>query len=451
MLQRPATIGNVAKRSLAATAHATKPVAKSNPPKEAVVKTSRAPSGLLVTSIDRHGTLSNIAMGYRAGSRYESPSSLGVSHRVRNMIGLSSKEHSAFELLWRSGVLGGDVTTYTSRDLLVATLQTWRDHAVPAMELLGQLTSPGLRTWELEDTHQQMKIERALMKQNPAMRLAELLHAAAYRSGPLANSVVSPGYMIGKHNVGMVGQFVSSQLVASEACLVGVNVDHDQLLAYAQVAPIETGGASSLKPSPYYGGELRKQSGHPLAHVLFAGASQGLNDAKAAATAAVFGALMASPIVDHATHAGVGKAATAVSGVASGVHGVTPFHSLNADSGLVGVYVVAEPDSIDGVVRAAVNAIKESGTTVTDGDLQRAKQTALTLALLQADRNDSIVEDAISQTLSGQAVATNSDALNKAISAVTATDVQALAKQIVGKPTLAALGPVDGVPYLDSL
>jgi predicted Zn-dependent peptidase len=468
MLQRPANVKNVAMQSrLYAAAAISKAgwsagyepskesaaVAKSNPPQPAVVKTSRASNGVLVTSIDRHGILANIAVGFRAGSRYEETHNLGVSHRVRNLVGLSSAAHNAFELCWRTGILGADVSSYTTRDLLVTSMQTYRDHAVPALEVLGQLTSHGVRTWEVTDTNQQMYLERRTMKETHALHLIELLHSAAYRSGSLANSIVSPAYMIKKHSWPMITEYIAAHMNTNEACLIGVNVDHDQLLNYAQTAPYATGPAAPTNASPYLGGERRVQTGNNMTHVMIGGGTDGLNNVKGAATAAVFCALLGNgPNVEHATHSGMGKASQAVSKATSGAHGVSAFNTVAADSALVGLYLIADNDSIASVVKAAFSAMKEVAAGVKDVDVQHAKQSVLTQALAQAERDDGLIEDAITQTLAGHDVVTTPAALQKAIDSVSIADVQALAKQVLGKPSMACIGGgSDRVPYLDTL
>jgi predicted Zn-dependent peptidase len=451
MMHRPSIVNIVAKRSSSrftagepavkhAPSHASAAV-KSNPPQPAVVKTSRASNGLLVTSIDRHGLLANIAVGFRAGSRYEETHNLGISHRVRNLVGLSSANHNAFELCWRTGILGADVNSYTTRDLLVTSMQIYRDHAVPALEVLGQLTSHGVRTWEVTDNNSQMYLERRTMKETHAMHLMELLHTAAYRSGTLANSVVSPAYMIKKHSWTMITDYIAAHMNTNAGCIVGVNVDHDQLLNYAQTAPFATCPPVEMIASPYLGGERRVHTGEAMTHVMIGGGAPGLNNVKGVATAAVYCALLGNgPNVEHATHSGIGKASEAVSKSISGAHGVSSFNTVAADSSLVGLYLIADNANIAAVVKAAVSAMKEVAGGVNDADLKRAKHSVLTQALGQTERDDAVIEDAITQTLGGHDVVTTPDAILKAIESVTAADVQALAKQVLGKPSMATIG-----------
>lgn len=136
--------------------------------------------------------------------------------------------------------------------------------------------------------------------------MLENLHAAAYRyflfnlfknllflnffrNGCLANPLLSPIQKVGKINYKDLSAYASSRLVASEAVIVGVNVDHSVLVDYAssQGAIAEGGAKKSASPSPYFGGDSRVHGNTSLAHIIIAGQGAKLSDEKSVAVFAV--------------------------------------------------------------------------------------------------------------------------------------------------------------------
>jgi hypothetical protein len=51
--------------------------------------------------------------------------------------------------------------------------------------------------------------------------------------------------------------FQREHLLSGEACVVGVNIDHDQILNYAQTCPVIDGKTLPLPLSPYLGNLLQ--------------------------------------------------------------------------------------------------------------------------------------------------------------------------------------------------
>jgi len=349
------------------------------------------------------------------------------------------------------------VNTYTTRDLFVVTLDAWRDYAVPSLEVLGELCCrPEFRAWELDYAYKQLDIERALFKGKHDVRVIDMLHKAAYRTGPLANSIITPKFMVGKHKEKMMQKFASEHLLSGEACVVGINVDHSQLLDYANSCPITDGKSLPLPASPYRGGEVRNDKpGSPLVHVAIAGATEGLNNSSAGACAAVYcAALSSGPPVKYSSSSGQGAASTAIASALgeSAPFGCMPLLALHAEQGLAGVYFVTEAANGGKALRAAVGAMRKFASAgVSAEQLQRAKSVALARTLMRIENEASIVDDVITQTMGGQHVVTSADTVRKLVDGVSQADVNALAKKIAGKLSLAAIGNLNNTPYLDEL
>lgn len=97
------------------------------------------------------------------------------------------------------------------------------------------------------------------------MKALELLHRAAFRSG-LGNSLFCPSFKVGKHSSAALSQFVTANLRADNAAVVGVGIAHDQLVAYAQSLCLAAGHGHTAA-SKTHSGEMRVETTGALSFV----------------------------------------------------------------------------------------------------------------------------------------------------------------------------------------
>ncbi|CAD6188697.1 unnamed protein product [Caenorhabditis auriculariae] len=193
-----------------------------------------------------------------------------------------------------------------------------------------------------------------------------------------------------------------------------------------------------LEATQLLGGEVRRDGKSSLAHVILAGqGAEGANPKGVAAQTVLLTQLGQSASVKFQTTAG-GDLGRTVSNKAS----ASGFQTVYADAGLAGVYVVGESNNIREAVKSAAQALK----TFKVGDIEVAKKKALNNALRAKAHTDSRSIERATQVLTA-----GEGCYIKAISEVKTSDVEAAAKKIVSKLSIASYGNVDNVPYLDEL
>lgn len=102
-------------------------------------------------------------------------------------------------------------------------------------------------------------------------------------------------FEVGKANYEQLTNYAQSRLLTSEAILLGVNVEHNDLVSYAsQQSVIGEGKGSGATQSQYRGGDARQQGPTSVAHVLIGGEGAPASDSKAVATQYVLAALIGS-------------------------------------------------------------------------------------------------------------------------------------------------------------
>lgn len=411
------------------------------------VKTAVLSNKLVVASVDSSSPISTVSVLFRAGSRYEQPDLLGITHALRIAAGLTTKDSTQFGIIRNLQQIGATLTCQTDRETIAYTLQSTGDSLETGLKFLGDVASKQVfKPWEISDNIPRLKYELSTL--SPFAQLVDLLHRAAYRRG-LGNSLFCPDYLVGSHNTESLQHYVRSLFTTNRAAVVGVGVDHGDLLCFAQNLSLESGAGPSDSTTKYTGGDARKDTADSLAHVAVAVEGASLKNTKEALAFAVLRyALGVGPHVKWGSSA---SPLTRAVGSAAGndPFAVTAFNANYTDSGLFG-FVASSPASIAGkVVDAAVKQLRSG--IVSPADIARGK-TQLKAAILHDQESDS----ALVEEIGTQAVLLGSvlsgPALVSAVNSVTDAEVNAAASKVkAGKLSVAAVGSLSSVPYADEL
>lgn len=222
-------------------------------------------------------------------------------------------------------------------------------------------------------------------------------------------------------------QFARSRLVAGEAAIVGINVDHSILLQFAnEQSAIPEGRGSSAAASPYIGGDARELTGSQLAHVAIAGNGVGLNSGKAYAVQQVLAAAIGhGPATPYSPHHGTGVVTNNILKAANqNPVGISPINISHSDSGLVGVYIVAEGKRVEPYVRAAVDGMKKLASEGASGEaLELAKRKAELDVLIRGECSTKVAVDRAAQLLATGGALSPTDLVQQ-INEVTSEDVK---------------------------
>ncbi|CAL2049025.1 unnamed protein product [Caenorhabditis brenneri] len=410
MLSRPS--GTVAKRFASAAA-------KSAGVQE---KTTVLENGLKVASVELNGATSSIVLAFRAGSRYQPANKQGLTHLIRNSVGRDAPEFPGLALVWNTAQNGGQLTAVSNRDVLAIEVNVVRDQSAVALSLLGQLGNNAFKPWDVEDVKHDTLPADATYLTGTTIAF-EQLHQAAFRNGGLGLS----NYSVNNVSAKDLSAFAKARLVAGDAVLVGVNVDHDTLVqAGSSQFPLGQGKAAQAAPSKYFGGEVRKDGRGNRSYVAIAGEGSAITSTKDVAVQAVVAEILLN-------------AAQKVTSEAISVN-------LNyQDAGLVGVQFSAENSKITEVTKSIASAIKSANVK----DIDNAKKAASVKVLAEAQNASGVALEKATQVLAG--VETSPREIHDAINAVTSQEVTQALSRVNGKLSLAAYGSTSLVPYLDEL
>lgn len=427
-----------ATRGFAAQAAAKPAATEFSPVPREPVKTTTLSNGIVVASVETNAPLSRVGIAFKAGTRNEPAGKEGIIHLLRMTSSLSTKQSTQFSLTRVINQAGASLTCTSGREHVLYSMDASRkqiDGVLP--KLTDAATQQVFKPWELSDNIYKIKLDLAAVQ--PETLVIELLHKVAFRTG-LANSLFCPSHLVGKHTSEVLQSFVADNMRADNAAVVGVGIPHDRLVAYAQSLALKAGQSASAVPSKVHGGEVRVETSSPLAYVAVAAPGASLADTKAMVTFALLQRALGTGIpVKYGSGAG--------SKLNQAVLGAGAVSSLNlnySDAGLFGFVAAAPATDAGKVVSAAAKVLRSA--SVNESQFSRAK-AQLKADLLMAKENTGV----LFEELALQALLNQSDLLST-IDKVSIAEVNAVASRFAtAKLTVAAVGNLSNVPFVDDL
>ncbi|CAG4950293.1 unnamed protein product [Colias eurytheme] len=410
---------------------------------EARVKSNVLPNKTLIAAVDNGSPITRVTIAFKAGSRYEPQTELGVAHVLRSAAGLSTKNASGFMISRKLSQIGATFSASGDREFIYYTLEATQENLDVALEYLNNIVSnQEFRPWELSDNVPRLKYEIAAL--SPQVRAVDLLHKAAYRRG-LGNSLFVSPKRIGSISSESVQHFAGSTLSPSRCAIVVVGNNQEKASIVAQSLQLPSSGQAANEQSAYHGGEMRKEMGGDLAHVALAvqGAPAGSKQSLALAVAAK--ALGNGPVT---------KWGSDNSPLAKAIGNVGPFAAAGfnvsySDNGLFGVMLSVPKDEANAAVKAVGQFLKNPSLSA---DAIKAGKNQLKLQVLsEADQGSLLVESLAAQGLYTGIVKSPIE-LAAEIEQISNSDVsQALSNATRNKMSMGAAGNLAFVPYVDEL
>uniref|UniRef100_A0A336M3F9 CSON011523 protein n=1 Tax=Culicoides sonorensis TaxID=179676 RepID=A0A336M3F9_CULSO len=429
---------HLTKRGFASAAPAQSQVAR----KSGELKTTTLPSKLVVASCESNSPVSRISIVFRAGSRNETPETLGASHLLRIAAGLSTKNATGFAITRNLQEVGGNLSCTTDREVVAYNVEVTRDKLETGLKFLeAAVTGQVFKPWELGDNAYRVKED--IKRVTDCVKAIELVHEASFAGG-LGNSIFCPKHNAGKLSSETLQHYFSSTCTANRCAVVGVGIDHQILVGYAQSLGLDT-GAGPEGTTTYVGpSEIRWDKGGRSASVAVATQGAGWKDQKDALAHAV---LQYAAGVGPYTKRGADNGALTKQ-IGDGATAKT-LNACYSDTGLFGFVVSGEAKAVGKAVEAGVKALKSG--SVSDDDVKRGKES-LKAAVAYALETEAGLVDVLGQQAAIVGSVQGLDATCSAIDSISASDVKSVARKLAGqKVSVGAVGNLANVPRVNQL
>ncbi|KAK9499989.1 hypothetical protein O3M35_002913 [Rhynocoris fuscipes] len=415
-------------------------------------KTTKLENGMRVATEDTGAPTATIGLWIDAGSRFETEENNGVAHFLEHMAFKGTSKRSQTDLELEVENMGAHLNAYTSREQTVFYAKCLSQDIPKALEILADiLQNSKLGESEIERERGVILREMQEVETNLQEVVFDHLHATAFQGTPLGRTILGPTKNIKCISRKDLLNYIQTYYKPHRMVLAGAGgVDHDLLVGAAKdlfgCQPPSVDDVC-ITPCRYTGSDLRvRDDAMPLAHVAIAVEGCGWDNPDNIP-------LMVANTLIGAWDRSQGGGATNSSKLAQAVatdnlaHSFQSFNTCYKDTGLWGIYFVAQPLALDDLVFNIQEEWMRLCTTVTQGEVDRAKNLLKTNMLLQLDGTTPICEDIGRQMLCyGRRVPLHE--LERRIDCITADNVQdVMLKYIYDRcPAVAAVGPVEALP-----
>ncbi|XP_038639903.1 cytochrome b-c1 complex subunit 2, mitochondrial-like [Scyliorhinus canicula] len=376
------------------------------------IQISKLRNGLVIASLENYSPVSKVGIFVKAGSRYEGPGNLGITHCLRVAANMTSRGASAFKLNRAIEAVGGNLRVTSTRDTMMYSVECMRDYMRSLALSTSQRLNSGANT---------------------------MLPRYPRRSSLKGQSKKLHKY-VKKHYC--VGQMV----------LVGIGVAPSQLTKAAQeLFGKRTGYGQSAAKALYAGGEHRDPNCERLVHAAVVSEGAALS----APESLPFTVLQ--HVLGVGAHVKRGSDITstltrAVSKATAQPFTASAFNASYQDSGLFGVYTVSQDESAADVINAAVSHVKQVAEgKIAEEDIERGKNQLTARSLIAMETLDALLEEVGSQVLVTGTYISPASAVEQ-IKEITKKDVVKAAKMFAsGSKSMAVSGRLINTPFLDQL
>jgi len=411
-------------------------------------------NGMRVASEDSGAPTATVGLWIDTGSRYETAANNGVAHFLEHMAFKGTGKRTQTQLELEVENMGAHLNAYTSREQTVFYAKCLTENVEWAVELLSDiLTNSTLGEQEIERERGVILREMQEVEMNLQEVVFDHLHAVAYQGTPLGRTILGPAQNIKTISKNDLSHYIATHYKGPRMVLAGAGgVEHDKLCSLAEkyFAKVGTDCPNEVpldKHCRYTGSDVRvRDDSMPLAHVAFAVEGCGWSNPDNIP-------LMVANTLIGSWDRSMGGGSNSSSPLAAYchdngfAHSFQSFNTCYKDTGLWGIYFVSDKLNQDDMTFNIGHEWMRLCNSVTDFEVDRAKNLLKTNMLLQLDGTTPVCEDIGRQMLCyGRRMPQHE--LEARIDAVDAQLVKDTCYKYIydRDPVVAAIGPIENLP-----
>lgn len=420
------------------------PAAQSEGAHDPEVSLTTLPSGLRVVSQRmEHAATVSLGIWIGAGSRDELPNEHGLAHLLEHMAFKGTTRRNARQIAEEIEGVGGDLNAATSVEYTCYTARVLGPDLALAVDILADiLTAPKLSADELAREKGVILQEIGAVQDMPDDLVGDRFLQAAFPDQPLGRPILGTAKTVKSFTPPAIRAYLARHYHAGNMVLAASGaVDHDELVALASDAlaalPDAPATPFDRQPGEYRGGEARIESDEEQIHLMLGFPGQPFKDGKhypLQVFSSVLGGGLSSRLFQEVREE---------RGLA---YSIDAFHWPFSDCGVFGIEAGTAPEDVGELIEVSLACLRQAAEDVTEAEVARARAQMKVGLLASLESPGGKLEQMARQVLVfGRAIPR--EELAQRLDAVTLEDVRAAGRSLLGhQPTIAAVGPLDGLP-----
>ncbi len=408
------------------------------------VRVSTLPSGLVVVTeqMDRVETVS-LGAYVDAGTRDETAAENGASHFLEHMAFKGTERRSAAAIAEAVEDVGGHINAYTAREQTAYYVKLLKEDLALGADIIGDiLTHSTFAPEELERERGVILQEIGQANDTPDDIVFDHFQETAYPDQPMGRPTLGRADGISAMGRDVLTGYMRRHYTTGNTVVAAAGaLEHDRMVALAaeHFADLPQAKAPACVPGHYGGGEFREGRDLDQVHIVLGFPAVGYKDPD------FYASMLLSTLLGGGMSSRLFQEIRERRGL---VYSIYSFTAPALDGGLFAIYAGTGEEEAKELVPVTLEELRRVQVDANEDELRRARAQVKAGLLMSLESTGSRCEQLARQMqVFGRPVPV-AETVAK-IEAVTLADVRRAAARIFrGRPTLAALGPTDGVPHL---
>jgi predicted Zn-dependent peptidase len=405
------------------------------------------PNGLRIIS-DPMDTVETASIGIWAGvgTRHERPEVNGVAHLVEHMVFKGTERRNAFDISAEIEAVGGHLNAYTTREHTAYYAKILKEDTALALDILADMLQHSrLDEDELARERSVVLQEIGQAEDTPDDIVFDHFQAAAFPDQAMGRPVLGLPEIVGSLPREALARYLADHYGATNLVLAASGrIDHDRIVdqAAAAFADLPASHQAVTDPARYHGGDWREDRDLEQLHIILGFDGVGVFDpdyyAHSVMSTLLGGGMSSRLFQEIREKRGL-------------VYSVHSFSSSYDDGGLFGIYAGTGPEKAAELIPVICDEVMRLAEDAGDEEVRRAKAQLKAGLLMSLESTMSRCEQAGQQVILFGRPLTTAEIVDK-IAAVDTEAVRRSARRLrAARPTVTALGPLDGVEDYDRI
>ncbi len=407
------------------------------------------PSGLRVVSQHmEHAATVSLGIWIGAGARDELPHEHGLAHLLEHMAFKGTARRSARAIAEEIESVGGDLNAATSVEYTCYTARVLGQDLGLAVDILADiLTAPALSEEELAREKSVILQEIGAVQDTPDDLVYDRFLQAAFPGQPLGRPILGTAETVKGFTADAIRAYLRRHYHAGNMVLAASGaVDHGELVGLAErhlaALPAAAPADGDREPGQYRGGEARLPGDEEQVHLVLGFPGKPFRDG------AHYPLQIFSSVLGGGLSSRLFQEVREQRGLA---YSIDAFHWPFSDCGVFGISAGTAPEDVGELVEVSLACLRQAAEDVSEAEVARARAQMKVGLLASLESPGGKLEQMARQVLVfGRAIPR--EELASRLEAVTLADVRAAAQALLGQePTVAAVGPIGGLPPAERL